>query len=75
MSMVLRPAASQRRYLGEYAAHRHEHAQVLIGVHGLLELRLDGRRTYVDGASALVVPAGVWHAYAQEPFPARVPPA
>lgn len=63
MTALVRPLASQRRYLGEYAAHRHEHSQVLMGLKGLLELELDGRRTYVDAASALVVPAGMWHAY------------
>jgi len=68
MKLLHRPLASQRRYLGEYAAHRHAYSQVLMGLDGLLELELDGRRTYVDAASALVVPAGVWHAYvAQAP--------
>ncbi len=55
--------ATLRRYSGEYSAHSHDFAQVLIGLNGRMELELDGRGTYVDGASALVVPAGVTHSY------------
>ena len=59
----LQPTATLRSYAGEYAAHAHDHAQVLVGLSGRLELELDGRGTYVDAACALVVPAGVAHAY------------
>ncbi|MGR4869944.1 helix-turn-helix domain-containing protein [Variovorax sp. LARHSF232] len=55
--------ATLRRYSGEYSAHSHDFAQVLIGLNGRMELELDGRGTYVDAASALVVPAGVTHSY------------
>lgn len=65
------PNASLRRYAGEYAAHAHGYAQVLVGLSGRLELELDGRGTWVDAACALVVPAGVAHAYLAE-APARV---
>ncbi|MFZ5565821.1 MAG: helix-turn-helix domain-containing protein [Pseudomonadota bacterium] len=67
----LEPTATLRRYAGEYAAHAHAYAQVLVGLSGRLELELDGRGTWVDGACALVVPAGVAHAYLAD-APARV---
>jgi AraC-like DNA-binding protein len=65
------PTATLRRYAGAYAAHAHTYAQVLVGLSGKLELELDGRGTWVDGACALVVPAGVAHAYLAD-TPARV---
>lgn len=55
--------ASLRRYAGAYAAHGHAHAQLLLGLSGLLELELDGRAACVDAASAILIPAGVQHAY------------
>jgi AraC-like DNA-binding protein len=58
--------ATLRRYSGEYSAHSHDFAQVLIGLDGRMELELDGRGTYVDAASALVLPAGVTHSYLAE---------
>lgn len=67
----LQPTATLRRYAGEYAAHAHAYAQVLVGLSGRLELELDGRGTWVDAACALVVPAGVAHAYLAA-SPARV---
>jgi AraC-like DNA-binding protein len=62
----LQPVASVRRYAGEYAAHRHGHAQVLVGLEGRLELELEGRGAIVDASCALVVPAGLAHAYLAE---------
>ncbi len=67
----LQPTVTLRRYAGAYAAHAHAYAQVLVGLSGRLELELDGRGTWVDGACALVVPAGVAHAYLAD-APARV---
>jgi AraC-like DNA-binding protein len=67
----LSPTATLRTYAGEYAAHAHDYAQVLVGLSGRLELELDGRGTWVDAACALVVPAGVAHAYLAD-APARV---
>lgn len=52
-----------RRYSGDYPAHEHAHAQVLIGLQGLLQLEVDGRATFVDAACGVVVPAGSRHAY------------
>jgi len=63
--------ASLRRYAGEYGAHAHEHAQVLVGLSGRLELELHGRGTYVDASCGLIVPAGVAHGYLAG-APARV---
>jgi AraC-like DNA-binding protein len=65
------PAASLRRYAGEYVAHEHEHAQVLVGLKGRLELELNGRSTYVDASCALIVPAGIAHGYLAD-APAQV---
>ncbi|NML17609.1 helix-turn-helix domain-containing protein [Azohydromonas caseinilytica] len=63
--------ASLRRYAGEYPAHAHGHAQVLVGLQGCLELELDGHAAFVDAASALIVPAGVSHAFLAD-TPARM---
>jgi AraC-like DNA-binding protein len=52
-----------RRYTGEYATHRHEHAQVLLGLQGGLDLDVDGHAAFVDASCGLVVPAGARHAY------------
>jgi len=56
-------AALVRRYAGEYPAHRHDHAQVLLGLQGSLQLDVDGHAAYVDASCGLVVPAGSSHAY------------
>lgn len=58
-----RPVASVRRYAGDYAAHGHAHAQLLLGLSGLLELELEGRGSTVDASCAVLIPAGVQHAY------------
>lgn len=52
-----------RRYLGEHGGHAHEHAQLLFGVAGRLELEVEGRALRVDAESGLIVPAGCVHAY------------
>jgi AraC-like DNA-binding protein len=63
--------ASLRDYLGDYAAHGHAHAQLLLGLHGRLELALEGRSACVDATSAVLIPAGLQHAYLA-PRPAQV---
>lgn len=54
---------SQRRYSGSFDAHAHQHAQVLVGLQGHLELEVEGHAAFVDAACGLIVPAGARHAY------------
>lgn len=62
--VLSQPVASLRCYDGEHAAHAHDHAQLLFGLDGWLELELDGHGARVDAGTGLIVPAGVSHAYA-----------
>lgn len=64
-------SVSQRRYTGSFDAHAHEHAQVLVGLRGHLELEVDGHAAFVDAACGLIVPAGARHAY-EASLPARL---
>lgn len=52
-----------RHYSREGGRHAHEHAQVLFGLEGRLEMDVEGRRTWVDPSCGLVVPAGTQHSY------------
>jgi AraC-like DNA-binding protein len=52
-----------RHYGSEGGRHAHEHAQVLFGLQGTLELEVEGRAAWVDASCGLVVPAGASHAY------------
>lgn len=55
---------SLRHYHGEHAAHAHDgHAQMLYALHGRMELEVNGRNSYVDTASGLLIPPGAQHAY------------
>jgi AraC-like DNA-binding protein len=63
MTALQHPGSSIRRYAGEYGAHAHVHAQVLVGVQGCLQLEVDGHASFVDASCGLVIPAGVAHAY------------
>ena len=63
MGPLLEPVATLRRYLGTHAPHAHGHAQLLFGLHGRLELELDGRAARVDASTGLVVTPGMLHAY------------
>lgn len=63
MAPLLEPVSTLRRYLGTHAPHSHAHAQLLFGLHGRLELELDGRAAHVDVGTGLIVPPGVEHAY------------
>ena len=56
-------ALSVRRYAGEYAAHAHSHAQILLGLTGRLELEIGGRCTFVDPSCGVVIPPGVDHGF------------
>lgn len=66
MDVVRSPIASLRRYQGAYEAHEHAHAQVLVGLHGTLELELAGHAAFVDAACGLIVPAGTTHRFLAE---------
>ena len=68
---LTRPTASVRRYAGDYAAHQHDHAQILVGQQGRLELEVEGRAAYVDAACGLVIPPGAAHV-SMATYPARV---
>jgi AraC-like DNA-binding protein len=54
---------SKRRYVGHFDAHAHEHAQVLVGLQGWVELEVDGHAAFVDSSCGLIVPQGARHAY------------
>jgi len=57
------PYCTIRRYGGEHAAHAHDHAQVLVGLEGRMELEVDGRPAFVDATCGIVIPAGARHGY------------
>lgn len=46
--------------------HEHDHAQLLFGVDGRLDVEVEGRPAFVDAACGLVVPAGRSHTYHAE---------
>lgn len=56
-------ALSVRHYTGEYAAHAHGHAQILLGLAGRLELEIAGRCAYVDASCGVLIPPGVDHGF------------
>jgi len=70
MALMDRPLAepmlSVRAYRGEYGAHSHAHAQVLMGIRGSLQLEVDGHPAFVDPSCGLVIPAGARHGYVAE---------
>jgi len=67
------PMLSLRAYRGEYGAHSHAHAQVLVGVRGSLQLEVEGHPAFVDPSCGLVIPAGARHGYLAD-APAQKPP-
>lgn len=54
---------SVRSYVGEYAAHAHGHAQILLGLDGRLELEIAGRPAYVDASCGVLIPPEADHAF------------
>lgn len=67
----VRTELTVRAYRGGYTPHEHEHAQVLLGLDGSLELDIDGHAAFVDASCGLVIPAGRRHDYHTD-APARV---
>lgn len=63
MTTLLAPTGSLRRYLGEPARHSHDHAQILLGLHGSLELEIEGRAARIDPTCGLLIPPGAAHLY------------
>lgn len=55
-----------RRYDREGGKHAHEHAQVLFGIEGALQVEVEGHSAWVDATSGLVIPPGASHTYYAE---------
>ena len=62
-SALMQPELSIRHYHGEYDPHVHNHAQILIGLSGRLELEVGGRSAFVDASCGVVIPPGVAHGF------------
>jgi AraC-like DNA-binding protein len=50
-----------RRYRGDHGTHAHEHAQLLFGVTGSLDVEVSGHLMRIDASAGLIVPAGAVH--------------
>ncbi len=52
----MRPTLTLRHYLEAPIAHSHEHAQLVFGLSGHLDLEVDGRGSQVRESSVMVLP-------------------
>lgn len=66
MAVPAPDATLVRHYGAEGGRHAHDHAQVLFGLDGTLQMEVEGHAAWVDAACGLVVPAGATHAYRAE---------
>ncbi|CRM43717.1 hypothetical protein [Pseudomonas sp. 58 R 3] len=58
----MRPTLTLRHYLEEPLAHSHDHAQLVFGLSGHLDLEVDGQGSQVHASSVMVLPFSAHHA-------------
>jgi AraC-like DNA-binding protein len=58
----MRPILTLRHYTDDLIVHSHDHAQLVFGLSGALEVEVDGRGSQVVQQSFAVVPSGAHHA-------------
>jgi len=58
----MRPSLTLRHYLEAPIAHSHDHAQLVFGLSGHLDLEVDGRGSQVRESSVMVLPFSAHHA-------------
>ncbi len=58
----MRPSLTLRHYLEAPIAHSHDHAQLVFGLSGHLDLEVDGRGSQVHESSVMVLPFSAYHA-------------
>ncbi|XVO85853.1 AraC family transcriptional regulator [Pseudomonas palleroniana] len=58
----MRPSLTLRHYVEAPLAHSHDHAQLVFGLSGHLDLEVDGRGSQVHESSVMVLPFNTHHA-------------
>lgn len=58
----MRPTLTLRHYIEEPLAHSHDHAQLVFGLSGHLDLEVDGLGSQVHASSVMVLPFSAHHA-------------